>query len=55
MEKIVILTGGTSSEREVSLQSGENIAAALSSTGKYDVVKVVLDEDNLNSLPQGIS
>jgi D-alanine-D-alanine ligase len=55
MEKIVILTGGTSSEREVSLQSGENIAAALSSTGKYDVVKVVLDEDNLNALPQGIS
>lgn len=55
MEKIAILTGGTSSEREISLQSGENIAAALSSTGKYDVIKVILDEDSLKTLPPGIS
>ena len=36
--------GGKTSEREVSLQSGENVARALASLGVYDVVPVVLDE-----------
>jgi len=47
--------GGTSSEREVSLSSGRNVAEALASLGKYDVVPVVLDTDDLSALPAGIS
>ncbi len=46
--------GGTSSEREVSLLSGKNIAEALASLGKYDVVPVVLDDDSLSSMPDGV-
>ena len=49
MKKIAVLMGGTSSEREVSLQSGRNVAEALASLGKYDVVPVVLDADSLDS------
>ena len=44
--------GGTSSEREVSLASGKNIADALSSLGKYRVVSVDLTEESLASLPK---
>lgn len=54
MEKIAVLMGGTSNERDVSLVSGKNVKEALESLGKYDVVGVVLDEDNLSSLPEGI-
>ena len=46
--------GGTSNEREVSLQSGRNVADALESIGEYDVVRVVLDADDLSALPAGI-
>ncbi len=46
--------GGTSHEREVSLESGKNVAAALASLGTYDVVPVELDSDDLNALPEGI-
>jgi len=46
--------GGTSSEREVSLSSGRNVAEALASLGKYDVVPVVLDADDLSAMPSGI-
>ena len=46
--------GGTSSEREVSLQSGRNVAEALASLGKYEVVPVVLDADNLDSMPKDV-
>ena len=46
--------GGTSSEREVSLQSGKNIAEALASLGKYDVVPVVLDADDLSAMPKDV-
>ena len=42
--------GGTSSEREVSLQSGRNVAEALASLGKYEVVPVVIDADNLDAM-----
>jgi len=47
--------GGTSSERDVSLVSGQNVADALASLGKYEVVPVVLDEDNLSAMPAGVS
>ncbi len=40
--RVGVLMGGASAEREVSLRSGEGVAAALESSG-YDVVKVVLD------------
>ena len=46
--------GGTSNEREVSLVSGRNVAESLASLGKYEVVPVVLDSDDLNALPAGI-
>ena len=46
--------GGTSSEREVSLQSGRNVAEALASLGKYDVVPVVLDADSLDTMPKDV-
>ena len=51
-KKICVLMGGTSNEREVSLVSGKNVADALASLGKYEVVPVVLDEDSLSSLPE---
>ena len=46
--------GGTSSEREVSLQSGKNVAEALASLGKYEVVPVVLDSDDLGAMPRDV-
>ncbi|MBQ6915824.1 MAG: D-alanine--D-alanine ligase [Kiritimatiellae bacterium] len=54
MKKIAVLMGGCSSEREVSLSSGRNVAEALASLGKYDVVPVVLDAENLDALPEGV-
>ena len=51
-KKICVLMGGTSNEREVSLVSGRNVAEALASLGKYEVVPVVLDENSLSSLPE---
>ena len=47
--------GGTSSEREVSLVSGRNVAEALASLGKYEVVPVDLKADSLEGLPEGVS
>jgi len=47
--------GGTSSERAVSLVSGQNVAEALAQLGKYDVVPVVLDKDDLSALPPDVS
>ncbi|MBR1920815.1 MAG: D-alanine--D-alanine ligase [Kiritimatiellae bacterium] len=52
--KIAVLMGGTSSERDVSLNSGRNVAAALETLDKYEVVPVVLDADNLDTLPKGV-
>ena len=46
--------GGTSNEREVSLESGKNVVEALISLGKYEVVPVILDSDNLSTLPEGV-
>ena len=38
--KVVVLMGGPSAEREVSLSSGRECAAALRDTGKYEVVEL---------------
>ena len=46
--------GGRSNEREVSLDSGANVAEALSSLGKYEVIPVVLESDDLTALPEGV-
>ncbi len=54
MKKIAVLMGGTSNEREVSLMSGRNVAEALASLGKYDVVPVTLDADDLGAMPRDV-
>ena len=46
--------GGTSSEREVSLQSGKNVAEALATLGTYDVIPVVLETNDLSAMPEGV-
>ena len=46
--------GGTSSEREVSLESGRNVARALASLGRYDVVETVVGDDSLSAMPRDI-
>ncbi len=53
MKKIAVLMGGTSSEREVSLSSGKNVAEALASLGTYEVTPVVLEANDLSALPEG--
>ncbi len=42
-ERVGVLMGGTSAEREVSLRSGEGVAGALESRG-HEVVRVTLDD-----------
>ena len=54
MKRIAVLMGGTSSEREVSLMSGKNVAEALASLGKYDVVPVDVTDDTLDAMPKDI-
>ena len=54
MKKIAVLMGGTSSEREVSLMSGKNVAEALMSLGKYDVVPVDVKDDTLDAMPKDV-
>ena len=54
MKKIAVLMGGVSSEREVSLDSGRNIAEALASLGKYEVVPVTLDAESLDAMPKDV-
>ena len=46
--------GGTSNERNVSLDSGKNVAEALSSLGKYDVISIDIKENNLDALPEDV-
>ena len=53
-KKVAVLMGGTSNEREVSLVSGRNVAEALASLGRFEVVPVVLDSDDLGALPDGV-
>ena len=54
MKKIAVLMGGKSNEREVSLVSGKNVAEALASLGKYEVIPVDLTEDNLDAMPKDV-
>jgi len=54
MKKIAVLMGGISSEREVSLVSGRNVAEALATLGKYEVVPIDITSENLDVLPNGI-
>ena len=46
--------GGTSNERKVYLESGKNVAEALASLGKYEVIPVILESDDLSALPEGV-
>ena len=46
--------GGTSSEREVSLMSGRNVAEALASLGKYEVISVDVTDDTLDAMPRDV-
>ena len=46
--------GGRSNEREVSLVSGKNVAEALASLGKYEVVPVDLVDDSLDAMPKDV-
>ena len=54
MKKIAVLMGGRSSEREVSLQSGKNVAEALASLGKYEVFPVDLTDETLAAMPRDV-
>ena len=54
MRRIAVLMGGRSSERKVSLESGRNVAKALASLGKYDVLPVDVTDDSLDALPDGV-
>ena len=54
MKRIAVLMGGTSSEREVSLMSGKNVAEALKSLGKYDVFPVDVKDDTLDAMPKDV-
>lgn len=53
-KRVAVLMGGTSSEREVSLMSGRNVAEALASLGAYDVVPVDLRGDSLEGMPRDV-
>ena len=54
MKRIAVLMGGTSSEREVSLMSGKNVAEALASLGKYEVIPVDMKGDTLDAMPKDV-
>ena len=54
MKKIAVLMGGDSSEREVSLKSGTNVAEALASLGKYEVIPVDVRGEKLDAMPKDV-
>ena len=54
MKRIAVLMGGTSSEREVSLMSGKNVAESLASLGKYEVIPVDVKDDTLDAMPKDV-
>lgn len=51
-QKVAVLKGGPSSEREVSLRSGAAVAKALRERG-YDVAEVLVGEDSSFAVPPG--
>ena len=53
MKRVAVVMGGTSSEREVSLRSGAAVVDGLKEAG-FDVVPVVLSEDRVDRLPEGV-
>ncbi|HOM59770.1 MAG TPA: ATP-grasp domain-containing protein, partial [Kiritimatiellia bacterium] len=53
MKRIAVMMGGTSSEREVSLRSGEAVVAGLREAG-FDAVPVVLNADRIDTLPSAV-
>lgn len=53
MGKIAVLMGGTSNERAISLKSGAAVVKALEESG-CDVIPVVLDQDNIDALPDDV-
>ena len=53
MKRVAVVMGGTSNEREVSLKSGAAVVEGLKQAG-YDAVPVVLDEDRIDRLPEGV-
>jgi len=54
MKRIAVLMGGRSSEREVSLQSGKNVAEALAGLGTYEVIPVDVTDDTLGAMPKNV-
>ena len=54
MKRIAVLMGGRSSEREVSLNSGKNVAEALASLGAYEVIPVDVTDDSLDAMPKDV-
>ena len=54
MKKIAVLMGGISSEREVSLLSGKNVADALASLGTYEVIPVDVKDETLDAMPKDV-
>ena len=54
MKRIAVLMGGRSSEREVSLNSGKNVAEALASLGAYEVIPVDVTDDSLDAMPKNV-
>ena len=47
---VLVLMGGPDAEREVSLHSGSEVAAALRASGKFNVVDRVIDKPDLCEL-----
>ena len=53
MKRVAVLMGGTSNERNVSLESGAAVVRGLKEAG-YDALPVVLDADRIDALPEGV-
>lgn len=53
MKRVAVVMGGTSNEREVSLRSGAAVVEGLLEAG-FDAVPVVLEEDRIEALPEGV-
>ena len=55
-KKVVVIMGGISSEREVSLNSGKSVLSAIN-RDKYDVHELIIDEpmDVVNKMPEGVN
>ena len=52
--RVAVLMGGVSSEREVSLDSGRNVADALEKAGIPEVARVELKTESLDAMPAGV-